>query len=232
MFTTILRSFGSWGMGKLGALVTFSALGMLFGMLGRAQVSTATLNGTVTDNTGALIPGAKVMVVQTQTNFTTETLSGPDGSFRVSSIPVGPYVIRVSKEGFSKYEQGGIVLTVGQVATIPVTLNVGAQTQNVVVTAEAPAVESTNSTIQSVVEENVVSNLPLNGEADLPDSSVGFTNPSGLRCEFFRQSKFVRKCNIRKRHQRTPDGYGGVNGKRIQHSGTGGRSIPHVGMAG
>ena len=54
MFTTILRSFGSWGMGKLGALVMFSALGMLFGMLGRAQVSTASLNGTVTDNTGAL----------------------------------------------------------------------------------------------------------------------------------------------------------------------------------
>jgi hypothetical protein len=185
MFTTILRSFGSWGMGKLGALVMFSALGMSFGMLGRAQVSTATLNGTVTDNTGALIPGAKVAVVQTQTNFTTETLSGPDGSFRVSSIPVGPYVIRVSKEGFSKYEQGGIVLTVGQVATIPVTLNVGAQTQNVVVTAEAPAVESTNSTIQSVVEENVVSNLPLNGRnpAGLMYTAAGITdatlNPNG-----------------------------------------------------
>ncbi len=185
MFTTILRGFGSWGMGKLGALVMFSALGILFGMPGQAQVSTATLNGTVTDNTGALIPGAKVMVVQTQTNFATETLSGPDGSFRVSSIPVGPYVLRVSKEGFSKYEQVGIVLTVGQVGTIPVTLNVGAQTQDVVVTAEVPAVESTNSTIQSVVEENVVSSLPLNGRnpAALMYTAPGITdaalNPKG-----------------------------------------------------
>jgi len=70
------------------------------------------------------------------------------------------------------------VLTVGQVATIPVPLNVGAQTQNVVVTAEAPAVESTNSTIQSVVEENVVSNLPLNGRnpAALMYTAAGITD--------------------------------------------------------
>jgi len=70
------------------------------------------------------------------------------------------------------------VLTVGQVATIPVPLNVGAQTQNVVVTAEAPAVESTNNTIQSGVEENVVSNLPLNGRnpAALMYTAAGITD--------------------------------------------------------
>src|SRR5579863_474415 len=185
MFTTILRSFGSWGMGKLGALVMFSALGMLFGMLGQAQLSTATLNGTVTDNTGALVQGAKVVVVQTETNFTTETVSGQDGLFRVSSLPVGPYVIRVSKDGFSKYEQGGIVLTVGQVATLQIALRVGSATQDVVVTAEAPAVESTSSTIQSVVNENVVSSLPLNGRnpAALMYTAPGITdaalNPKG-----------------------------------------------------
>jgi hypothetical protein len=90
-------------------------------------------------------------------------VSGSDGSFRVPSIPVGPYILRVSAKGFSQFEQGGIVLTVGQVATIQVTMSVGAQSQNVIVTAEAPAVESTESTIQSVVEEKAVSELPLNG---------------------------------------------------------------------
>src|ERR1700741_3041369 len=113
MFTTILRGFGSSRMGKLGALAILSALGMLFGMLGRAQVSTASLEGTVQDNSGAVIPGARIVVVQTQTNLAIETVSGPDGSFRVRSLPVGPYLVRVSKEGFSQYEQGGIVLTVG-----------------------------------------------------------------------------------------------------------------------
>ena len=73
----------------------------------------------------------------------------------------------------------------GQVATIQVSMTVGAQTQDVVVTAEAPAVESTSNTIQTVVEENVVSNLPLNGRnpAALMYTAAGVTdatiNPVG-----------------------------------------------------
>jgi hypothetical protein len=185
VFTKILRGSIVPRLGKLVARWVFGVLATALAVPGVAQVSTATLNGTVADNTGAVIPGARIVVVQSQTNFTTETVSGPDGSFRVPSIPVGPYVVRVSREGFSKYEQGGIVLTVGQVATLQVAMAVGAQTQNVVVTAESPAVESTNNTIQSVVEENVVSNLPLNGRnpAALMYTAAGITdatlNPEG-----------------------------------------------------
>src|ERR1700730_15753759 len=97
--------------GKSVAILIFSLLTLFLG-IGQAQVSTASLNGTVQDNTGAVIPGANVAVVQTQTDFKTETVSGPDGSFRISSIPVGPYVVRVKKDGFARYEQKGIVLTV------------------------------------------------------------------------------------------------------------------------
>ena len=142
VFTKFLRSFSRTRIAKMAGLGMIGVLALTLAVPGSAQVSTATLNGTVTDNTGAVIPGARILVVQRQTNFTTETVSGPDGSFRVPSIPVGPYVVRVSKEGFSKYEQGGIVLTVGQVATLQVAMSVGAQTQDVVVTAEAPAVEA------------------------------------------------------------------------------------------
>ncbi len=185
MFTRILRSLGGLRASKLAGFAVLCVLIASVGTSGRAQVSTATLNGTVQDNTGAVIPGAKVAVVQTQTGFRTETVSGPEGSFRFSSIPVGPYVIRVSKGGFASYKQEGIVLTVGQVATIQVAMTVGAQTQDVVVTAEAPAVESTNNTIQTVVDENVVSNLPLNGRnpAALMYTAAGVTdatiNPVG-----------------------------------------------------
>src|SRR5215475_2777901 len=185
VFTKFLRSFSRTRIAKMAGLGMIGVLALTLAVQGSAQVSTATLNGTVTDNTGAVIPGARIVVVQSQTNFTTETISGPDGSFRVPSIPVGPYAVRVSKEGFSKYQQGGIVLTVGQVATLQIAMSVGAQTQDVVVTAEAPAVESTNNTIQSVVEENVVSNLPLNGRnpAALMYTAAGITdatlNPEG-----------------------------------------------------
>ena len=184
MFTRTLRGSIEPRLSRLIGILMFSLLTTLAGT-GWAQVSTASLNGTVQDKTGAVVPGAKIEAVQTETNLTTETVSGQDGSFRISSIPVGPYVIRVTKDGFEAYKQEGIVLTVGQVATLQITLTVGAATQNVVVTAEAPAVESTESTIQSVVEEKVVSELPLNGRnpAALMYTAAGVTdatiNPVG-----------------------------------------------------
>ncbi len=150
-----------------------------------AQSSTASLNGTVKDATGALIPDAKVVLVQTDTNLTSDTNSRGDGYFSFSSVPVGPYTIRVSKEGFSTYEQTGIVLTVGQTATLQIALNIGASTQEVVVTAAAPAVDSTESTIQTVVDQDVVAGLPLNGRnpAALVYTAPGVTdalaNPKG-----------------------------------------------------
>ena len=152
---------------------------------GQAQVSTASVNGTVQDNTGAVIPGAKVSLVQTQTGFKTETVSGSEGAFRISSIPIGPYVMSVSRDGFAHYKQDGIVLTVGQVASFQISLTVGAATQDIVVTAEIPAVESTDNTIQSVVDEQVVEGLPLNGRnpAALVYTAPGVTdaliNPIG-----------------------------------------------------
>jgi len=170
--------------GKSVGLLVLSLLTLFLGT-GQAQVSTASLNGTVQDNTGAYIPGAKIAAVQTETNFATEAVAGQDGSFRISSIPVGPYVIRVTRDGFAKYEQKGIVLQVGQAATLQITLSVGTSTQNIVVTAEVPAVESSNNTIQSVVEEKVVSELPLNGRnpAALMYTAAGITdatlNPIG-----------------------------------------------------
>lgn len=177
-FTRVVGILAARRVCKPIAFVILSAMGMVTGSVARAQVSTAALNGTIHDNTGALVPRAKIVAIQTRTNFTTETTTGPDGSFRVSSIPVGPYVIRVSKEGFAQYEQSGIVLTVGQEATLEITLAVGSVSQNIVVTAEASPVESTDSTIQNVVEDQAVINLPLNGRnpAALMNTVPGVTD--------------------------------------------------------
>ena len=163
MFTKLLEAVVQPRLVRQIVILMFGSLILLSETLCQAQLSTASLNGTVQDITTASIPGAKIVVVQTQTNFTTETISGPDGTFRVSSIPVGPYVIRVRKDGFEDYEQSGIVLTVGQTATLQISLRVGSATQNVVVTAETPVVDSTTPTIQNIVNENTVVDLPLNG---------------------------------------------------------------------
>jgi hypothetical protein len=144
----------------------------------RAQVATASINGTVVDSSGAVIPGVTITAVQTATNYTLSVISKETGMFILPSLPVGPYKIVAEKSGFGRYEQSGIVLTVGQVAVLQIALVVGAQTQSVTVTAEAPAVASTEATIQNVVEQEVVSDLPLNGRnpATLMFTAPGVTD--------------------------------------------------------
>jgi Carboxypeptidase regulatory-like domain len=184
MFKTFSRGLTAPRLGRVAALLVVSLMSV-FLRTAQAQVSTASLNGTVMDNTGAVIPGAKVLVLQTETNFKSETTSGQDGSFSISSIPVGPYVLSVTRDGFAHYKQEGIVLTVGQVASFQISLTIGAATQDIVVTAETSAVESTDSTIQDVVEQKVVEDLPLNGRnpAALVYTAPGVTdaliNPTG-----------------------------------------------------
>ena len=124
MFKEDFRGLYEPRLGKFVGILLFSLLTLFLG-IGQAQISTASMNGTVQDNTGAVIPAAKIIATQTQTNFATETVSGQDGSFRIDSIPVGPYVLRASKDGFATYEQKGIVLRVGQIATLEVSLSVG-----------------------------------------------------------------------------------------------------------
>jgi hypothetical protein len=144
----------------------------------QAQVSTAAINGVVQDTSGAVVPGASITATQTETNYTLRTQSTDTGAFTLSLLPVGPYKILVEKKGFEKYQQTGILLTVGQTAVLQIGLQVGAESESVTVTAEAPAVESTQSTIQSTVEEKVVTDLPLNGRnpATLMNTVPGVTD--------------------------------------------------------
>ena len=172
---------------------TRSLVAVLFGVMllalssvcSFAQSSTASLNGSVRDKTGAVIPGATVVLLQTETNFTSDTVSKEDGYFGFSTVPVGPYSLRVTKDGFATFEQTGIVLSVGQSATFQVALSVGSSSQEVVVTASAPPVDSTDNTIQTVVDTAVVAGLPLNGRnpAALVYTAPGVTdaliNPKG-----------------------------------------------------
>ena len=143
-----------------------------------AQLSTATITGVVQDTSNAVVPGATVTVTQAETNFTTHAVSGNNGVFSIPSLPVGPYSLSVAEQGFAPYEQTGIVLTVGQVANIQVTLKVGTAAEKITVTANANAVESTESTIQNTVEERVVTDLPLNGRnpASLLNTVAGVTD--------------------------------------------------------
>src|SRR5581483_7225693 len=126
----------------------FASIGMFFLMLrmfsfsGWAQVPStgAQLGGTVLDPSGAVVKGAILTLRSERTNLEQTTQSDGYGQYRFLLVPAGQYVLTVDASGFAKLTNTGITLTVGEVATLTVTLQVAAAQQEVVVTADAAMV--------------------------------------------------------------------------------------------
>src|SRR5215472_15718335 len=128
-----------------------------------AQLPTATLLGTVTDPQGAVVAGATVTARNTETGFSRNLTTGSDGAYRFNALPVGNYEVEVSHEGFNTETRKGLTLLVSQEIVVNMQLQVGAASQNIVVTEEVPLVETTNASLGSIVSQQQVSDLPLNG---------------------------------------------------------------------
>jgi hypothetical protein len=125
--------------------------------------TTAQVSGSVSDASGAAVPDAQVQITNTDTNGARTVQTGGDGSYDFPNLPIGPYRIEVTKQGFTKYVQAGIVLQVNTNPTVNVTLQVGAVTQTVEVQANAAMVETQNTGVGQVVQPEQVVDLPLNG---------------------------------------------------------------------
>ena len=134
-----------------------------------AQGSTAQINGTVVDSSGGVLPGATVIVVQTDTGLRREVVTDEAGSYALTNLPIGPYRLEVTLPGFRTYSQTGIVLQVGSNPVIPVTLQLGELAETVSVEAAAPLVETRSPSVGGVIENERIEELPLNGRntADL-----------------------------------------------------------------
>src|SRR3990170_2689467 len=142
-----------------------------------AQLPTATILGVVKDSSGAVVPGATLTARGVETGQTRTATSAADGSYRFSALPVGSYEVRAEQSGFQTAVRSGLTLTVGQEAVINFTLEVGAVTQTVEVTGEAPLVNTTTGTLGGLVAEQTVADLPLNGRnyMDLTLLQTGIT---------------------------------------------------------
>ncbi len=125
--------------------------------------ATAQLNGTVTDDSGAVLPGVTVTATQTDTQFTRTVVTDGTGSYVMPNLPTGPYRLDVSLQGFRSYVQTGIVLQVGATPTINASLGVGNLEETVSVEAAAPLVDVRSSGISEVVENERIMELPLQG---------------------------------------------------------------------
>ncbi len=125
--------------------------------------ATAQMHGTVQDASGSAVPGAEIKATQTETGVSRTVMSGSDGGFVLTNLPLGPYQVEVTKEGFTKYVQSGIILQVNSDPAVDAALKVGAVTEQVVVEANASQVETRSSGIGEVVQTQRIVDLPLNG---------------------------------------------------------------------
>ncbi len=142
--------------------VLISALLLFLSVSANAQVTTATLVGLVRDNSGAVIPGANVVATHEGTGVAREGVSDANGEFVFSALPNGPYTVRIELSGFKTISQRGIQLGAGQTLRQTFTLEVGAMSETVTVTGEAPLVQTAMSLQADSLGSQEVRELPVN----------------------------------------------------------------------
>ncbi len=127
------------------------------------QVASATVAGTISDPSGAVIAQAKVTAHNVQTGFTRSIETTSDGLYALPALPPGVYIISAEKSGFTEAKSSEITLTVGQTATLDLKLAVAGATEIVTITGESPIVETTRTQVSSTVDSRAVRDLPVNG---------------------------------------------------------------------
>ena len=126
--------------------------------------ATAQIHGTVQDSSGSAVAGATVNATQTDTGVTRTVTSEADGGYVLAALPLGPYRLEVTKEGFSKAVQTGIVLAVNSDPAVLITLKVGSTTESISVTANTLQVETRSVGVSTaLVDTQQILALPLNG---------------------------------------------------------------------
>jgi hypothetical protein len=134
-----------------------------FGLPCLAQVTTATLLGTATDPSGAVLPNVVVKATNLATNASRETISDASGNFTLPFLTAGDYDVTASLSGFQTQRIKGLTLQVQQTARIDFQFKVGDVSESVTVTASAVALQTENATVGTVIDGSKIVDLPLNG---------------------------------------------------------------------
>lgn len=130
----------------------------------RAQTGVGSVKGTVFDSSRAAVPGARLVLVNLQTNLTRETESSDGGNYLIAAVPPGPYRLQVEAAGFKRW-QGTLTLEVGQTAVVEPALEVGSIETTISVSEAAPVISTEGMAIADVKDEQRIRQLPLNGRA-------------------------------------------------------------------
>jgi hypothetical protein len=167
---------------RLIPFITAFAFALIFlapGFNAFAQVDQGSITGTVTDPSGAVVPNAKVTLLNTDQGLTLETTSTGAGEYTFSPVRIGHYNISVSAAGFATTTQQGLTVNVSQNLRINIQLKPGSATQTVEVTATPPQLQTQDASVGQVVNSQSVNNLPLNGRnfTFLAQISAGVNSP-------------------------------------------------------
>src|SRR3984893_11517677 len=154
--------------------------GLFAAVAAHSQVTGATLGGTVTDPSGAAVPGAQISVKNNATGVTREVTSDSSGLYTVPNVIPGDYEVRVSAKGFSTARQANVSLAVGQQQQLNFSLKVGETSQTVEVTGAAPQTELTSSALAGQVQQQRIRERPPSGRdwASQADHQPGVNKPA------------------------------------------------------
>lgn len=144
------------------ALLTICLL-ILVAALAPGQEFRALISGVVTDPSGAAIPGAKVTATNMATNVRSTTNTGENGTYALPQLPTGRYELTVEATGFRPFTRRGITLNVGDKANVAIAMEIGTLAESVTVTAELTGIERNESVMGQLMNNRMVSELPLNG---------------------------------------------------------------------
>ena len=148
-----------------------------------SQVETARITGVITDSTGAVIPGARIAFVHVDTNTQSATTSDEAGRYLSVPLRIGEYRVEVESDGFKRAVRSGVVLQVQQTAALDFALEIGAVSETIDVTADAPLLQTTEATQGQVIDNQKIVDMPLNGRdyIQLALLSAGTVAPIGGR---------------------------------------------------
>jgi hypothetical protein len=149
-----------------------------------AQITSATISGTIKDETGGVLPGVDVGVRNLDTGLTRSVVTDANGYYTVPGLAPGRYEARASLQGFTTAVQSGFVLEVAQEAGLNLVLKLGTAEETITVTGESPLVDVRTSALSAVVDQKTIEELPLNGRnyialATLQPGIVQFTEKTG-----------------------------------------------------
>jgi len=136
---------------------------LILGTTAYAQIDRAELEGTVTDASGAVVSGANVKVVSTDTNIAQEQKTNTNGYYRFPGLAVGSYTVTVTNGGFKTKIIEGVILHVGQTRTLDASLAVGAPAEKVEVKASAAPADRSSAEAATVIRGDQIASLPNNG---------------------------------------------------------------------